>query len=146
LYQDLATQLAADGNDLMRAKPALLPPFLTTGSWIGGDRDGNPNVDAETLELALVRQATHVFRYYQDEIKALGTELSMSRTLIRVSPALHALATQRPHPSPHRIGEPYRRACILIYARLAATAQKIVGRPLARRPPYDADAYADPAE
>ena len=146
LYQDLATQLAADGNDLMRAKPALLPPFLTTGSWIGGDRDGNPNVDAETLELALVRQATHVFRYYQDEIKALGTELSMSRTLIGVSPALEELATESRDTSLHRIDEPYRRACIHIYARLAATAQKIVGRPLARRPTYDADAYADPAE
>src|SRR5690606_37225778 len=94
LYQDLATLLEAEGKDLMHARPALLPPFLTTGSWIGGDRDGNPNVDAATMEQALLRQSTHVFRYYLDEVKALGTELSMSRTLVDVGSALEALSLE----------------------------------------------------
>lgn len=146
LYQDLATLLEAEGKDLLRAPPALLPPFLTTGSWIGGDRDGNPNVDADTMEQALLRQATHVFRHYLDEIKALGTELSMSRTLAEVGSALEALSTESRDTSLHRIDEPYRRACIHIYARLASTAQQILGRPLAARPTYEAESYLDPAE
>src|SRR5690606_37471376 len=129
----------------LRARPALLPPFLTTGSWIGGDRDGNPNVDAETLEQALLRQATHAFRYYLDEIKALGTELSMSRTLVSVTPELEALPTDSRDTSLHRIDEPYRRACIHIYARLAATAKQTLGRSLASRPTYETDPYADPS-
>lgn len=146
LYQELASLLEVESKDPLRAPPALLPPFLTTGSWIGGDRDGNPNVDADTLEQALLRQATHAFRHYLDEVKALGTELSMSRTLMEVSPALEALSIESRDTSLHRIDEPYRRACIHIYARLAATAQAVVQRPLATRPTYEADPYLDPAE
>lgn len=146
LYQDLATLLEAEGADPLRSRPALLPAFLTTGSWIGGDRDGNPNVDAETLEQALLHQATHAFTYYLDEIKALGTELSISRTLVSVSPELEALSTDSRDTSLHRIDEPYRRACIHVYARLAATAKHTLGRVLASRPTYDADPYGAPGE
>ena len=146
LYQDLANQLEPGSKGPQLSRPALLPPFLKTGSWIGGDRDGNPNVDAGTLEEALLRQATHAFRHYLDEVKALGTELSMSYTLIDASPALLELATESRDTSLHRIDEPYRRACIHIYARLAATAKAIVGRPLATRPTYEADPYVDPVD
>ena len=146
LYQDLATQLEAEGKEGFSARPALLPAFLTTGSWIGGDRDGNPNVDATTLEQALLRQATHAFRYYLDEVKALGTELSMSRSLVDVGSALDALATESRDTSLHRIDEPYRRACIHIYSRLDATARQVVGRSLANRPVYEAEPYRDPSE
>lgn len=146
LYHELAALLDAHGKDPLQARPALLPAFLTTGSWIGGDRDGNPNVDATTLEQALLRQSTRAFRHYLDEVKALGTELSLSRTLVKVSPELEALSTESRDTSLHRIDEPYRRACIHIYARLAATAQQIVGRALATRPTYEAEPYADPSE
>ncbi len=146
LYQDLATLLEPRHTEPLRSRPVLLPPFLKTGSWIGGDRDGNPNVDASTLEQALLRQAVHVFRHYLEEIKALGTELSMSHTLIDAGPELLELATESRDTSLHRIDEPYRRACIHLYARLAATAETIVGRPLATRPTYAAEAYTDPAE
>lgn len=144
LYQDMAALLSPEERDPLRSRPALLPPFLRTGSWIGGDRDGNPNVDAATLEQALLRQATHLFRHYLDEIKALGTELSMSNTLVEASPALMELATESRDTSLHRMDEPYRRACIHIYARLAATAHAILGRPLATRPTYDAPPYPGP--
>src|SRR5690606_2999350 len=110
----------------------------------GGDRDGNPNVDAITLEQALVRQATHVLRYYLDEIKALGTELSLSQSLISASPELMALALESRDTSLHRIDEPYRRASIHLYARLAATAETILGRSVASRPTYAAEPYSDP--
>ncbi len=146
LYQDLATLLEAEGKDALQSRPALLPPFLTTGSWIGGDRDGNPNVNAETLELALTRQATHAFRYYLDEVKALGTELSMSRNLVNIDAALEELALESRDTSLHRIDEPYRRACIHIYARLVATAQGILQRPLLTRPTYEAEPYSGPEE
>ena len=146
LYQDLANQVAPGTKGPRLGRPALLPPFLKTGSWIGGDRDGNPNVDADTLEQALLRQATHVFRHYLEEVKALGTELSMSHTLIDASPELLELATESRDTSLHRIDEPYRRACIHIYARLAATATAIVGRPLATRPTYETDPYIDPTD
>ena len=146
LYQDLAAQLEPrKAVDALTYRPALLPPFLKTGSWIGGDRDGNPNVDANTLEQALLRQATRAFRHYLDEVKELGTELSMSQTLTQSSPALMTLATESRDTSLHRIDEPYRRACIHIYARLAATAQSILGRPLATRPTYETDPYEDPS-
>lgn len=145
LYQDLAVLLEPGNGDPLASSPALLPPFLKTGSWIGGDRDGNPNVDADTLEQALLRQATHAFRHYLGEIKALGTELSMSHTLVEASPALLNLAIESRDSSLHRIDEPYRRACIHIYARLAATAQAILQRPLAVRPTYEAEPYADPS-
>ena len=146
LYEDLAGLLQPSSPAAIDKRPSRLPAFLTTGSWIGGDRDGNPNVDANTLEQALVRQATHVFRWYLDEIKALGTELSLSQSLISASPELMALALESRDTSLHRIDEPYRRACIHIYARLAATSQAILGRSLALRPTYPAEPYRSPDE
>src|SRR5690606_25063970 len=146
LYHELAALLDAHGKDPLQARPALLPAFLTTGSWIGGDRDGNPKVAATTLEQALLRQSTRALRQFPDYVKALGTELSLSRTLVKVSPELEALSTESRDTSLHRIDEPYRRACIHIYARLAATAHRIVGRALATRPTYEAEPSADPSE
>src|SRR5690606_26602843 len=145
LYQDMADLLGNGRGDGPARRPALLPPFLRTGSWIGGDRDGNPNVDADTLEQALVRQATQAFRHYLEEIKALGTELSMSSTLVDAAPELLALAARGRDASQPRADEPYRRVCIHIYARLAATARAVTGRNIAARPTYDAEPYPDPA-
>ena len=54
-------------------------PFLRMGHWIGGDRDGNPNVGAPTLRMALARQAEMALRFYLTEVHALGAELSMSQ-------------------------------------------------------------------
>jgi phosphoenolpyruvate carboxylase len=56
-----------------------IPPFLRLGSWIGGDRDGNPNVNSKTLAYAIDRQATVAFTHYLDEIHRLGAELSSRR-------------------------------------------------------------------
>ena len=55
-----------------------LPSFLRIGSWVGGDRDGNPNVTAETLRLALLTQSRLVVSHYLEEMHALGAELSLS--------------------------------------------------------------------
>ncbi len=146
LYSDLATQLQNPVQSIFDAAPKPLPPFLRMGSWIGGDRDGNPNVDASTLEHALLRQSTLVLRHYLQEVKNLGTEISLSQSLATASSALMALSQASRDPSPHRLDEPYRRAFIHIYARLAATSVALTGRQLALRPTYDAPPYPSPTE
>jgi phosphoenolpyruvate carboxylase len=142
LYQDLAQRLQRRGRSAFDQSATALPPFLRMGSWIGGDRDGNPNVDASSLEQALLRQATQVLQHYLQEIKELGTEFSISQTLSSVSPELLALSQASQDASPHREDEPYRRAFIHLYARLAATGQALTGRQLALRPTYNAPPYA----
>jgi phosphoenolpyruvate carboxylase len=124
---------------------APLPSFLRPGSWIGGDRDGNPNVTAETLVYALKRQAATALGHYLDELHALGAELSISSTLARVSPELARLADASGDPSPHRADEPYRRAITGIYARLAATYSVLAGTPSSRPAVVPAEPYVDAA-
>jgi phosphoenolpyruvate carboxylase len=101
--------------------------FFRMGNWIGGDRDGNPNVSADTLRMALARQGETVLRFYLTEVHELGAELSISATLAPVSPAMLALAAASPDHNAHRSDEPYRRALIGMYARLAATLQAFTG-------------------
>ncbi|MEH2478776.1 phosphoenolpyruvate carboxylase [Nitrobacteraceae bacterium AZCC 2146] len=96
--------------------------FLRMGSWIGGDRDGNPFVTADVMRGTLALQSTRVMSFYLDELHVLGSELSLAAHLADVSEELRALAERSPDPSPHRVGEPYRLAVSGIYARLAATA------------------------
>ena len=91
-------------------------PFLRMGQWIGGDRDGNPNVNAQTLAHALKRQAEVALRYYLTEVHYLGSELSLSAMLVNFPPAMQALAERSPDTNAHRMDEPYRRALTGMYA------------------------------
>jgi phosphoenolpyruvate carboxylase len=109
-------------REIEKALPGQpIPAFLRMGQWIGGDRDGNPFVTAQTLQHALTRQCETALRFYLTEVQALGAELSVSALLNGVSPALQQLADQSPDPSVHRQDEPYRRALIGMQARLTAT-------------------------
>ncbi|MCS3507592.1 phosphoenolpyruvate carboxylase [Achromobacter sp. JUb104] len=146
LYADLSKLLNRETAKPFAAPPPPLEPFLRMGSWIGGDRDGNPNVDASTLERALLRQATVLFEHYLQEVHALGAELSITTMLISADPELLALADNSGDDSPHRRDEPYRRALVGVYARLAATAQALTGQNLARRSTVAAPAYQAPQE
>ncbi len=146
LYGDLSKLLNRESAKPFAAPAPPLEPFLRMGSWIGGDRDGNPNVDAATLERALLRQATVLFEHYLQEVHALGAELSITTLLIAVDPQLLALAERSGDDSPHRRDEPYRRALVGVYARLAATAQRLTGQNLARRSTVAAPAYDAPQE
>ena len=101
--------------------------FLRMGQWIGGDRDGNPNVNADTLSHAIQCQAELAIRHYLTEIHYLGSELSMSSMLVEVSPDMQALALASPDQNLHRQDEPYRRALTGMYARLAATLKTLTG-------------------
>jgi len=127
-------------------KAPALKPFLRVGSWVGGDRDGNPNVDAEVLAAAFRSQARAVLAFYLDEVHALGAELSLAAELAEVSPDLAALADAARDPSPHRADEPYRRALTGLYARLAATHEALAGSPPPRRPSVPGRPYPGPAD
>ena len=101
--------------------------FLRMGSWIGGDRDGNPFVTAETLHAALMRQCETVLRHYLTEVHNLGAELSLSETLVGSTAELKLLAEQSGDGNDHRADEPYRRALIGMYGRLAGTLKFMTG-------------------
>lgn len=122
-----------------------LASFLKMGSWIGGDRDGNPFVTAEVMRGTLRLQSSRVMNFYLEELHALGAELSLAAHLADVSEELRALAERSPDTSPHRSGEPYRLAVSGIYARLTATAARLeVGT---TRPPVgQAESYGSVKE
>jgi phosphoenolpyruvate carboxylase len=106
--------------------------FLKMGQWIGGDRDGNPNVNAQTLEYAISRQAEMVLRHYLTEVHHLGRELSISALLVKFPKKMQDLAAASPDTNEHRQDEPYRRALTGIYARLAATLKVLTHTDAAR--------------
>ncbi|WP_371322437.1 phosphoenolpyruvate carboxylase [Dechloromonas sp. ZY10] len=121
-----------------------LPPFFRVGSWIGGDRDGNPFVTAEILTEALRLQSAAALQHYLNEIHELGGELPLSDLLIKVTPDLLALAEHSTDHSPQRADEPYRRALSGIYARLAETARRLDGVEPLRHEIGHAEAYPTP--
>ena len=125
-----------------------LAPFLTVGTWIGGDRDGNPYVNAAVMRGALTQQAALVLSHYLEEVAHLFKELALSARIHAAPAEIEALAAASGESSPYRRDEPYRRAMSGIYARLAATAESLAGvkaNPPATvtRPPYaSADEFA----
>ncbi|HVD85723.1 MAG TPA: phosphoenolpyruvate carboxylase, partial [Bradyrhizobium sp.] len=120
--------------------PGELASFLRMGSWIGGDRDGNPFVTADMMRGTLRMQSSRVLRYYLEQLHVLGSELSLAAHLADVSEDLRALAGRSPDTSPHRSGEPYRLAVSGIYARLTATAIRLdvetMRQPVGAAAPY----------
>ena len=129
-----------------RSLPQRPRSFLRLGSWIGGDRDGNPNVNAATLDYALGRSAAAVLDSYLQQLNGLGAELSISSELATPTAEVMALADASGDTSPARKDEPYRRALTGCYSRLAATYEQITGRPPARRPTVPGTAYGSPEE
>jgi len=131
MYREVETALP--GHDIAT--------FFRMGNWIGGDRDGNPFVTADTLRMALARQAETVLRFYLTEVHELGAELSISATLAPVSAEMRTLAEASPDENPHREDEPYRRALIGVYARLAATLHELTGTEALRHAVAPQNAY-----
>ena len=122
------------------------PAFMRIGTWIGGDRDGNPFVTAPILDETLRRQSYAVLSHYLEEVNQLGEDLPLSEQLVAITPALRDLADRTPDHSPQRADEPYRRALTGIYARLAATSRALGHPPPARRELGQAEPYATPAD
>ena len=141
-------QVNAEVRDALRTRwpdaDLLAAPILQPGSWIGGDRDGNPNVTADVVRRATGSAAFTALTRYLAELTDLEQELSMSARLITVTPELTALAEGCPETA--RADEPYRRAVRVIRARLSATAAEI----LDQRPQHELDLglppYSAPAE
>ena len=140
LYADMAARLAHDFGAAIE-----VPPFLRIGSWIGGDRDGNPFVTAETLAYAVRAQAALAFEHYLADVHRLGGELALSSRLVSPTPELAALAQRAHDENPHRQDEPYRQALVGVYARLAATAHALAGYAPPRPPGVPGEPYATPA-
>lgn len=146
LYAALEDQLAqwpaaGDAEDGVEGK-GTLPSFIRVGSWIGGDRDGNPFVTAQVLKTALVMQCEQALGFYLEELDNLGQELPLAQLLVQPSDALRALAEQSGDDSPHRADEPYRRALRGVSARLAATYTHLVGHPPPGRRRISSTPYA----
>ena len=120
--------------------------FFRMGNWIGGDRDGNPNVNAETLDIAIRRQSETAILYYLDELQHLGSDLSLSRMLVGCSPELDTMAAESRDASAHREDEPYRRATIYIYGRLASTLKTLCDANAPFAPAVPFEPYQDAGE
>jgi phosphoenolpyruvate carboxylase len=138
VYASLEDQLAAIDPAWQSVE---IPSFLRMGSWIGGDRDGNPFVTADALKQALLLQSKHALGFYLEELHCLGAELSLDERYVNASEQVHELAKASPDYSPHRQSEPYRRAITGMYARLAATATSFGHGDVARHAVGDAPAY-----
>jgi phosphoenolpyruvate carboxylase len=125
-------------------EPESLNSFLRVGSWVGGDRDGNPFVTHAVLRQAMQRQSQAAVRMYLEAVNSLGAELSLSGRLAEVTPELQALADAAHDASPHRADEPYRQALTGIYARLAAAYLRLTGEPAPRLAASIAEPYDSP--
>jgi len=121
-----------------------IAPVVRMGSWIGGDRDGNPYVTADVLNHAVERQAATALDHHLDALFHLSLDLSMSSRLITPQAAVLALADASGDDSPFRADEPYRRALRGMHARLAATARRTLGYVPGNVEVRDAMAYESP--
>ncbi len=128
-----------------RAMGERVPSFLKPGSWIGGDRDGNPFVTADSLRTALAKAAQAVLGFYMDQLHAMGSELSISAHHAAVDEGVLALAEASGDTAESRSDEPYRRALSGIYARVAATYRAITGQAPPRPGHLSGAPYPDPA-
>ncbi len=122
LYQMVERQVRAYAPELAEQE---IPSFLRLGSWIGGDRDGNPFVDSEVVRQSVALHGMRILTFYLDELTKLGSELSINNQVVEVSDELMALAATSPDSSAHRMAEPYRRAINVIHGRIAANLREI---------------------
>ena len=111
-YKALAKE---KGLDLSNPKP------ITMGMWIGGDRDGNPFVTADTLRLSATLQSEVILNYYIEKLTSLYRSFSLSSTLTKTSPEVEELARLSNDKSIYRENEPYRKAFHYIQSRVIQT-------------------------
>lgn len=142
LYTSIEDQLA----ELEDVGEIDIKSFFKTGAWIGGDRDGNPFVNADVMSDAMRRQSAKAVEFYLEQLHKLGGELSLSTRIVSVTGELAELADKSEDTSSHRATEPYRRAIVGMYNRLAATLRKIDNTKSSRRPLGKAKPYKDAAE
>ncbi len=116
-FLEQVPRVVVDVEDLVKEK--MPSQMLQIGTWVGGDRDGNPNCTAEVLTEAVARQSRLIMRHLCDSVHELGSALSQSQhEVAKFSDALLAMSSKSPDTSPFRADEPYRRALVFIYCRL----------------------------
>ena len=144
--RSLLRELPALYADWSRILGTEVPSFLRIGSWVGGDRDGNPFVDSEILRLAFARQSRAAIGYYLKELQALGAELSLTGEQGSLTPMMADLAARSNDASAHRRDEPYRRVLKWIFGRVAATYALLTGEAAPRASVGLVEAYHDAHE
>ncbi len=142
LHAEIEDRVAAE----LGSRGAAVPAVLRMGNWIGGDRDGNPNVTHDVTTHAMRRQSEVAFEFYLAEGHQLGAELSLARDLVAVTPELERLANASPDRSEHHSDEPYRRAMVGVHCRLAATARQLHEHTGGHAESDAASAYRDSSE
>ena len=145
LTRELATGVAAvaDGRSVDTSGS------ITMGSWIGGDRDGNPFVTADVVRYATGRQAETALAHHLSALHRLSHRLSMTDRLVAPSAEVIALAATSGDDSPFRADEPYRRALRGMHARLHAYARGVLDPDIdvpGPAPIGDSTPYADLSE
>lgn len=116
-YKKLAKE---QGIELQHPKP------ITMGMWIGGDRDGNPFVTAETLNKSALAQCEVIMNYYDEKIYNLYREFSLSTSIVNVSDKVREMALKSQDNSIYREKELYRRALFDIQAKMRATKTYLI--------------------
>jgi phosphoenolpyruvate carboxylase len=135
-----ATERALGGDT---TTPPRTPAYLVLGSWVGGDRDGNPHVTSEITREALEIQADHVLRALENAATRIGRSLSQSEEMAPASTALRAALDADASTHPKTVaglarsagGQPHRQKVVFAATRIRATRTR------------DADlAYRGPAQ
>jgi phosphoenolpyruvate carboxylase len=136
IYRDLEDAVA----EYFPEAVAEIPPFLTLGTWIGGDRDGNPNVTADVTARSLEMMRTAALELLDDRLRELAGRLSVAETIAGPAPLLDPLLAQLAESFPDtaeqaqrvNAAEPYRQVLTLMRERLHATlADRAGGYPSA---------------
>ncbi len=142
IYRDLERAIAESYPDGDGAAPVTVPPLLGFGSWIGGDRDGNPFVTPATTVAALELMREQCLRLLESGLEQLAGRLSLSARLTGEPTGLTPILTRGEREFPVMAAtladlnpeEPYRRAVTFMRERIRATQIRGAG------------AYATPAE
>jgi len=146
VYRSLERALVGDAAGTRRPP---FRPYLRWGSWVGGDRDGNPNVTAATTTAAMAVQADHVLRGLEAAARRIGRSLTASAASTPPTPALLAslAGDEAAFPGPAAAirrrspREPHRRKLLLVAEKLAATRACLTGEPAG-----DGEGYRDAEE
>ena len=132
-YEDIESALERVYG--VEGKGVKIPPIVHFASWVGGDMDGNPNVNAKTIRSTMARQRSLILDLYYRECGSISAKLSQTTSRVDVDPAIlqriekyRGFFQHAYHEVPARHREmPYRVFLRLVQERLQAT--------------YDDDAY-----
>ena len=116
---------------------------ITMGMWIGGDRDGNPFVTAETLNLSAMKQCELITTYYIEKLNSLYRTFSMSSHVTKGSKELEELANRSSDTSEYREKELYRKAISYIKEKLENTREYLLQDKELENKYFTADEFID---